>query len=65
MSKTLEIWAAIERTFLQEDIELFKAGGKVFAPNGDNGRAAKLRQLKARVEHARRSISEENSSIRP
>tara|TARA_R110002051_G_scaffold104042_1_gene176510 strand:+ start:2462 stop:2641 length:180 start_codon:yes stop_codon:yes gene_type:complete len=58
MATELEKWAAIERQFLKDDIEWLKAGGVLKSPSGDNITDQKLEQLKARLEHVNKVLSE-------
>ena len=50
MASRLEIWARTERQVLREEMDWFKAGGKLISPSGDNITAVKLEQLSARLE---------------
>jgi len=50
MTSRLEIWARTERTLLREEIDHFKAGGKVLSPSSDDITVMKLTQLELRLE---------------
>jgi uncharacterized protein YnzC (UPF0291/DUF896 family) len=60
MSELIE-WAAIERTFIQEDIRWLRAGAKVISPSGDDITAKRLKDLELRLENANTVI---NASIK-
>ena len=51
-------WAVIERGFIQQDIEWFKAGAKLISPSGEDITAVKLGELDARLEHANKVIAD-------
>lgn len=57
MSNDFRAWAAAERTFIQEEIQWLKAGGRVLSPSGDDITATRLKALEARLERANAVIN--------
>jgi hypothetical protein len=56
MSSELEVWARIERKFIEDEIRWLNAGAKWKSPSGDDISAEKLQELKLRLEHVQKAL---------
>lgn len=62
MTTELERWARAEREFLKEEIKWLGAGTKLKSPSGDDISAQKLAELKIRLEHVTKALSEQENA---
>lgn len=58
MASELRRWASIERQFIRDEIKWFDAGAKLTSPSGEDITSQKLDELKARLEHVQKAITE-------